>query len=65
MFSGTNLLTSCNSAICLFLLFLVLEKLVKKYSQNWTGRRTKSITFCGEREVQRGDGEAGQGGQTP
>src|SRR4051812_39544999 len=64
MFSGTNLLTSCHSASCMFLLFLVSEKLVKKYSRNWTGQTSKSITFRGEQEVQRGAGEASQWGQT-
>src|SRR5215207_3283492 len=35
-FSGTNLLTRCRSASCCFLLFLVSEILVRKYSRNWT-----------------------------
>src|SRR5215213_5667770 len=35
-FSGTNLLTRCRRASCCFLLFLVLEILVTKYSRNWT-----------------------------
>src|SRR5215217_2054147 len=37
-FSGTNLLTRCRSASSCFLLFLVSEILVRKYSRN----RTKS-----------------------
>src|SRR5215217_6522346 len=37
-FSGTNLLTRCRRASSCFLLFLVPEILVKKYSRN----RTKS-----------------------
>src|SRR5215203_4495606 len=37
-FSGTNLLTRCRSASSCFLLFLVSEILVTKYSRN----RTKS-----------------------
>src|SRR5215203_1149389 len=37
-FSGTNLLTRCRKASCCFLLFLVSEILVTKYSRN----RTKS-----------------------
>ena len=69
MFYGTNLLTSCNSARCCFLLFLVSEKLVKKYSRNWTGQTSKSITFCGEQDVQRGAEGAsptlGTGGPCP
>lgn len=35
-FSGTNLLTRCRSASSCFLLFLVSEILVRKYSRNWT-----------------------------
>src|SRR5215203_2433289 len=35
-FSGTNLLTRCRRASCCFLLFLVSEILVTKYSRNWT-----------------------------
>src|SRR5215208_969936 len=35
-FSGTNLLTRCRSASSCFLLFLVSEILVTKYSRNWT-----------------------------
>src|SRR5215203_4409909 len=35
-FSGTNLLTRCRRASCCFLLFLVSEILVRKYSRNWT-----------------------------
>src|SRR5215218_978968 len=38
-FSGTNLLTRCRSASSCFLLFLVSEILVRKYSRN----RTKSM----------------------
>ena len=34
-FSGTNLLTRCHSASSLFLLFLVSEKLLRKYPLNW------------------------------
>src|SRR5215217_3238222 len=41
-FSGTNLLTRCRSASSCFLLFLVSEILVRKYSQNWT-KSTPSI----------------------
>src|SRR5215218_8564703 len=41
-FSGTNLLTRCQSASSCFLLFLVSEILVRKYSRNWT-KSTPSI----------------------
>src|SRR5215216_5877156 len=43
-FSGTNLLTRCRSASCCFLLFLVSEILVRKYSRNWT-KSTPRVLF--------------------
>src|SRR5215213_9376936 len=46
-FSGTNLLTGCRSASSCFLLFLVSEILVTKYSQNWT-KSTPRFLFCPE-----------------
>ena len=46
-FSGTNLLTRCRSASCCFLLFLVSEILVTKYSRNWT-KSTPRFLFCPE-----------------
>src|SRR3954466_13200061 len=44
-FSGTNLLTRCRSASSCFLLFLVSEKLHRKYSRNWAIRRQKFLYF--------------------
>src|SRR3954468_5190962 len=52
-FSGTNLLTRCRSASCLFLLFLVSEKLVRKYSRNCRGQKPKSIFYRREHRVRR------------
>ena len=46
-FSGTNLLTRCRSASCCFLLFLVSEILVRKYSRNWTKSTPRGL-FCHE-----------------
>src|SRR5215204_4242633 len=46
-FSGTNLLTRCRSASSCFLLFLVSEILVRKYSRNRT-KSTPSILFFHE-----------------
>src|SRR5215203_5895549 len=46
-FSGTNLLTRCRRASSCFLLFLVPEILVRKYSRNRTKSRP-SILFCPE-----------------
>ena len=46
-FSGTNLLTRCRRASSCFLLFLVSEILVTKYSRNWTKSRPK-VLFCHE-----------------
>ena len=44
-FSGTNLLTRCRSASCCFLLFLVSEILVRKYSRNWTKSKPRGLFF--------------------
>src|SRR5215203_5698091 len=46
-FSGTNLLTRCRSASSCFLLFLVSEILVTKYSRNRT-KSTPRFLFCPE-----------------
>src|SRR5215213_7638731 len=46
-FSGTNLLTRCRSASCCFLLFLVSEIPVRKYSRNWT-KLTPRVLFLHE-----------------
>src|SRR5215208_5449538 len=46
-FSGTNLLTRCRRASCCFLLFLVSEILVTKYSRNWT-KSTPRVLFLHE-----------------
>src|SRR5215203_1375949 len=46
-FSGTNLLTRCRSASSCFLLFLVSEILVRKYSRNRT-KSTPNILFSHE-----------------
>ena len=65
MFSGTNLLTSCNGARCMFFAIFGFRKVSKEILSEWTGQTSKSITFHGEQEIQRGDREVGQGGQTP
>ena len=44
-FSGTNLLTRCRSASCCFLLFLVSEILVRKYSRNWMKSTPRVLFF--------------------
>src|SRR4051812_9523961 len=44
-FSRTNILTSATEPVSCFLLFLVSEKLVKKYSQNWTKQKPKLLFF--------------------
>src|SRR5215217_3745242 len=45
IFSGTNLLTRCRRASCCFLLFLVSEILVRKYSWNWTKSTPRGLFF--------------------
>ena len=44
-FSGTNLLTRCRSASSCFLLFLVSEILVWKYSRNRTKSKPNTLFF--------------------
>src|SRR5215217_6627596 len=44
-FSGTNLLTRCRSASSYFLLFLVSEILVTKYSRNRTKSTPRFLFF--------------------
>jgi hypothetical protein len=47
-FSGTNLLTRYHSASSLFFCyFCVLEKLHRKYSQNWTKQKPEVQIFTG------------------
>src|SRR3954466_16234148 len=65
IFSGTNLLTSCHSASCMFSSVFGSRKAENQYSRNWTGQKPKSITFHGEHEVQRRDGGDPRGGHTP
>ena len=63
-FSGTNLLTRCHSASSCFLLFLVSEKLHRKYSRNWTKQIAKFLISRDEDGVRRGDEVGPQGGHT-
>src|SRR3954467_13562560 len=63
-FSGTNLLTRCHSASFCFLLFLVSEKLVKKYSRNWKNEDRCSYFSRHEKESKEGT-EEGQEVATP
>src|SRR5215217_8626948 len=61
-FSGTNLLTRCRRASCCFLLFLVSEILVRKYSRNWTKSRPRFLFF---HEASRTPGKDQRGGTGP
>src|SRR3954471_22580871 len=65
IFSGTNLLTSCHSASCLFSSVFGSRKAENQYSRNWMGQKQKSIFYRGRHKVQRGDGEMNQGHHTP
>jgi hypothetical protein len=51
-FFGTNLLTRCDSASSLFSAILVLEKLHKKYSQNWTKEKPNLLFLPKLREAE-------------
>ena len=65
-FSGTNLLTRCRSASSCFLLFLVSEKLHRKYSRNWTKQKPKILFLRNEDGVRRRhEAEPGGGHTTP
>src|SRR3954464_14339069 len=65
IFSGTNLLTSCHSASCLFSSVFGSRKAENQYSRNWTEQKPKSIFYHRGHEARRRDGEANKGGQTP
>src|SRR3954471_20850957 len=43
IFSGTNLLTSCHSASCLFSSVFGSRKVENQYSRNWMGQKPKSL----------------------
>src|SRR4051812_19031799 len=45
IFSGTNLLTSCHSAICLFSSVFGSTKSENQYSRNWTRQKPKLLFF--------------------
>src|SRR3954466_9995388 len=64
MFSGTNLLTSCHSASCLFYSVFGSRKAENQYSRNWTGQKPKSIFYRGQHEARIRDG-GGSPGATP
>src|SRR3954469_13327042 len=65
MFSGTNLLTSCHNASCMFSSVFGSRKAKNQYSRNWTGQKPKSIFYHGGHEARRRDEEENQGSQTP
>src|SRR3954464_5522013 len=62
--SGTNLLTRCHSASCLFSAIFGFIKLKNEYSRNWTGQNPKFIFSLNDTENQRRDGGGHQGGHT-
>src|SRR4051812_18744551 len=45
IFSGTNLLTSCHNASCLFSSVFGSRKAENQYSRNCTGQKPKSLFF--------------------
>src|SRR3954470_20153640 len=65
MFSGTNLLTRCHGASCLFSFVFGSRKAENQYSRNWTRQKPKSIFYRGGHESRMRDGEANHGSQTP
>ena len=63
-FSITNLLIRCHSVSCLFLLFLVSEKLVRKYYRNCTKQKGNFLFFQKLHGVRRRDEDGDQRGHT-
>ena len=63
-FSGTNLLTRCRSVSSCFLLFLVSEKLYRKYSRNGTGQKLKFLFYRREDGDRRAVEDEPRGGHT-
>jgi hypothetical protein len=63
-FSGTNLLTRCQSASSLFSAVIVLEKLHRKYSRNWTKQKPNLLFLPKLHEGQRWDRGGAQAGHT-
>src|SRR3954470_8026328 len=45
IFYGTNLLTSCHSASCMFSSVFGSRKAENQYSRNWTGQKPKLLFF--------------------
>src|SRR5215216_5333740 len=65
MFSGTNLLTRCHSANCMFSSVFGSRKAENQYSRNWTGQKPKSIFYRGKDEDRIRDRGEAPGGHTP
>src|SRR3954462_2821493 len=65
MFSGTNLLTSCHSASCLFSSVFGSRKAENQYSRNWTRQKPKSLFSRSNMEPRSKAGGGPQGGRTP
>src|SRR3954467_11730486 len=45
IFSGTNQLTSCHNASCMFSSVFGSRKAENQYSRNWTGQKPKLLFF--------------------
>src|SRR3954470_23326007 len=65
IFSGTNLLTSCHGASCLFSSVFGSRKAENQYSWNWTGQKPKSLFSRSNTEPRRRAEGGAQGGRTP
>ena len=64
MFSGTNLMTSCNSARCLFSVVFGFRKVSKEIFSELDGTNVKVNYFPWGTRSPEGAGGASQGGQT-
>src|SRR4051812_30002628 len=64
MFFGTNHLTRCHIASCLFSSVFGSRKAENQYSRNWTRQKPKSIFYRGEHRARVRDGGEAPGGHT-
>ena len=65
MFSGTNLLTSCHSASCLFSAVFGSRKVSKEIFSELDGTNPKSIFYRGQHEARIQDEGGSPGDHTP
>src|SRR4051812_29083128 len=65
IFSGTNLLTSCHSASCLFSSVFGSRKAENQYSRNCTGQKPKLLFFLEQHRTTKQSRRGGTGWTNP